>query len=662
MSISYQLFSSYIFLFFFSLTIFGPNQAIALYWRALPTPIINDICEGNGRFVATGPNGVIIWSTNGIDWYTALNPQSGYYKSLNGVCYGNGYFIAVGRYGVILRSSDGKQWTTCISQTTAELTSVYAAEGHYVAVGKDATILISTDGYNWEPVSYNETGVGFYELGDLGSVVFGSGAWVALESSNTTGVWSDDGINWYRIYVGASRDNDVIHDGERFVAASGGGSQSAISISTDGINWQKMSSPGSLKGAIAYGNGIYIAITVTGEILASEDLLIWTEVAKAQNIARLEFANNCFIGVGYNKSVISKDGLNWLVRSSPTFSTNATDCTWFKSQLYIVGSNGYLAAYNQELNIQTPLTSNTNSSLLAVANNDTCIVAVGSDGVAIRTIDGINWSPVNTNTTSHLYDLLYANNYFFAVGSNGTICRSPDGIVWNKLNSSVTNDLRNIASDGAQIIVSGWHHTLLISTDSQTWTTIDFSESENINNIAYGNGVFVAINNYGSLWYSEDGRNWESVPSGYVGWHNDILFGDDQFVLLAESGQIQTSIDGLNWQLEANEFGGEVKRMRRLTYNNNQFFCVGDGAIIMTSNKLPIDHVQIQLDMITPQELAISTSENIYGSIFDIEFSDDLINWVTISKDRTNTLDDYFHIHRLDNADSPQFYRIKHAE
>ncbi|UKS24193.1 fibronectin type III domain-containing protein [Paenibacillus sp. HWE-109] len=135
----------------------GSNWSIQLTATALN---YNGITYGNGKFVTVGmyPTGtgtfrpVIDSSTNGTNWSSSPLILNSYYnKQLNGVAYGNGKFIAVGTGGLILYSTDAITWSAASPATSSNLNAVAYDEstGKFIAVGNDGTILSSSTGATW---------------------------------------------------------------------------------------------------------------------------------------------------------------------------------------------------------------------------------------------------------------------------------------------------------------------------------------------------------------------------------------------------------------------------------------------------------------------------------------------------------------------------------
>lgn len=68
--------------------------------------LLNQICYGNGKFVAVGTDGDILYGTSNI-WNKT---SSGVDTDIKSVAYGNGIYVAVGDSGVVLTSLNGIDW------------------------------------------------------------------------------------------------------------------------------------------------------------------------------------------------------------------------------------------------------------------------------------------------------------------------------------------------------------------------------------------------------------------------------------------------------------------------------------------------------------------------------------------------------------------------
>lgn len=94
-------------------------------WTNQPSHFSGNSISGmifvNGSFVAAADNGVMITSTNGVDWVPQQTPAS---KALFGVAYGNGSYVFVGDNGTTLQSSSDNANTPILTGTYLALEGI----------------------------------------------------------------------------------------------------------------------------------------------------------------------------------------------------------------------------------------------------------------------------------------------------------------------------------------------------------------------------------------------------------------------------------------------------------------------------------------------------------------------------------------------------------
>ncbi len=149
--------------------------------NAFPT----GIAYGDGLFVATSGSsqGAIISSSDGLVW-TQCYAGSGPGTALNGIIYGGGQFVATGNNGTIVSSTDGVNWVPRSSGVTQDLGGICYGGGQFVADGNGDeggnVIISSADGINWKLRYTDPT----YSLPWLGGVAYGEGRFVVTAPSS----------------------------------------------------------------------------------------------------------------------------------------------------------------------------------------------------------------------------------------------------------------------------------------------------------------------------------------------------------------------------------------------------------------------------------------------------------------------------------------------
>lgn len=128
--------------------------------REYARPTFNGIAVGNGIVVAVGttvyvsydavsPPAIITSIDNGLTWVRRYVAFGGY---LTHILFDGTKFVAAGNYGLIVTSTDGINWTV-VSHGGALNTINVLPDGRLMAAGEGGQMLFSVDGSNWTELS-----------------------------------------------------------------------------------------------------------------------------------------------------------------------------------------------------------------------------------------------------------------------------------------------------------------------------------------------------------------------------------------------------------------------------------------------------------------------------------------------------------------------------
>jgi hypothetical protein len=261
----------------------------------------NELTFASGLFVGVGS--AIRTSPDGSEWTTQTSgiPES---YILDGVSFGQGQFVAVGSVGLLLTSSNGVNWVRRNSGTTFNFVSVAHGGGQFVAVGNNDvmsqhTIVTSTNGSNWT--------ARLTTSGALSRIAYGNGMFAALGENGAIRT-STNGINWTSRASGTTGGLvDVAFGNNRFVAVGESGNGDAISVtSPDGITWALGTMVTGQAGSVysvTYGSGVFAALQIRSggySILSSVDGTHWTRNSSiiSEPAVGIGYFNNRFIAYG----------------------------------------------------------------------------------------------------------------------------------------------------------------------------------------------------------------------------------------------------------------------------------------------------------------------------------------------------------------------------
>jgi len=335
--------------------------------------------------------------------------------------------------------------------------------------------------------------------------------------------------------------------------------------SLEAWHWRNPLPQGNQLNGVAYGRGLFVAVSSGSTIITSPDGVHWTAVTTGaiQGLNAITYGNGLFVAVGgyetpshsYSGTVAtSADGINWTVRND-------------------------LAISNY-------------SRLFGVAFGNGIFVAVGELGTIFTSPDGITWSAGTSVTSENLTAVTFGNGVFVAVGFRGTILTSVDGKTWSQSISGTQATLYGAGhGNGLFVAVGGTYGgrtspttgIVLTSDDGITWN-VSAATGSPLSGIAFGNNTFVATG--GVILVSGNGMNWNEHQAPATSLTSSVVWGNNVFVSVwagAVKPDIAVSPDGASWGAVGKDFLADVSGIRSIAYGNSTFVMVGWSGAIFTS-------------------------------------------------------------------------------
>ena len=273
----------------------------------------------------------------------------------------------------------------------------------------------------------------------------------------------------------------------------------------------------------------------------------------------------------------------------PKGGTGATDAATALANLGAAPAehvHSYIQFVNKELSIPKHPDTFDFDAWESIAYGNGKFVAVGSNGNAAYSTDGINWTPINMYFSDEITEniwmesVAFGNGKFVAVGranydDTPDAAYSTDGINWTQTYLQTDVIWYSIAYGNGKFVAVGSSGNAAYSTDGINWTqtSMPISYSTTDISITFGNGKFVVVAYDGTAAYSTDGINWTqtSMPSS-SSWRS-IAYGNSMFVV-AGSGKIAYSADGINWT-ETNISSAKTEALFSIAYGGDKFVAVG---------------------------------------------------------------------------------------
>ncbi|KZE43352.1 hypothetical protein AV540_25165, partial [Brevibacillus parabrevis] len=259
-------------------------------------------------------------STASAGSWAEVNTGLGNYNLKLG--YHNGTWLAFDTQRDYALSTNGTTWSKAADPFGCAVNATYHFKTKWIAACSEGKIFTLNEGLN--PVVAgnwvsNNTGVGvgvtFSEIASDGSKV------VVVSSNSSTVLVSTDGQTWtQRTVAGITGFNSVTYgEGQYIAVGKATGGAFVIYSSGDGETWQKVNtaSPTKQLYGVAYGNGVFVAVGLTGYLYVSDDGVNWTVKTPpaglgAISYATVTFGEGHFFAGGTSQTIISSpDGSTW---------------------------------------------------------------------------------------------------------------------------------------------------------------------------------------------------------------------------------------------------------------------------------------------------------------------------------------------------------------
>lgn len=288
----------------------------AITWTADPFPVSTELYAVTfcgDLYVATGDQGVIFTSADGLAWTQRTGSSTRHVRGLAGQSRGA---VAVGRRGLILTAQDGQKWQRLDGITQEDLNAIVYHKTRYVAVGGTASSFIatSTNGVDWATWRSPD--------GSPLLAVAAKGPMALAVGLHGTVVQSDHD-SWALTIVAGTPDFRAVAPGEDlFVAIARpdpvgyppSATPSVILTSEDGLSWIPQLTNTLPINRLAAGADLFVAVGQTGHALISPDGFQWQPVTLGINdLTDLIFAKGLFVATGRGGELYSStNGLDWV--------------------------------------------------------------------------------------------------------------------------------------------------------------------------------------------------------------------------------------------------------------------------------------------------------------------------------------------------------------
>jgi photosystem II stability/assembly factor-like uncharacterized protein len=337
--------------------VYGSDPLDTWHVRAVPAATglnLDGVAYGNGRWVIVGQDGIILSSTDGLEWQSEVNPNAP--KGLEDVLFANGMFVAFGtQSNNLLTSTDGQHWTPQTPNFSGAFEMVHDGT-RFVSVVAGSFVVASTNGVNWANLPRCAAQY------DIGGVAYGNGIYVEA-GYKRTGTPPDlymttDLKGWTQQDSKVTQNLMNVGFGlGMFVAV---GQKGAITTSPDGINWtaQKSAHTGFIWDVATDGKTL-VAAAQWGRMLTSTDGANWKvhETDLVWHMTDVAYGNGTFVAVGWEGQIVQSDPVVTAPPSGEIRLTNPTKTGPFEFQLKGEAGTAYTIQGSADLKTWTPVSS-----------------------------------------------------------------------------------------------------------------------------------------------------------------------------------------------------------------------------------------------------------------------------------------------------------------
>lgn len=379
---------------------------------------INDIIWNGKTWVAVGNTGLVLTSSNGIQWQeiSAGAPLTEFWD----IAWNGEQWIGVGNKGSIVSSTDGINWQKQASPTHLSIHTIQWNGQDWIAIasgsdrdsyGYGLRALHSRDGKNWS-ISYQ---IDRRYIDFFSHLEWDGEQWILIDD-NHTHFFNSDASQWQtHSHTAFDKIQNIKWNGQQWLAI---GQYGSLYQSTDAINWNLIIQESKLQDSevqgdeanptssqtirrfhdIEWNGNVWIMVGQVvangkykhGIIMQSDDGINWQQVWFEPNRPLYSVAYNeeqwVAIGAGENRfysiSLTSPDGMEWN-RHPVIYYTQLQQVQWNDYQWIALSRNHIFYTSNDGMSWQPQTATNNYESLNRLAWNGQQWVAVGDKGTII---------------------------------------------------------------------------------------------------------------------------------------------------------------------------------------------------------------------------------------------------------------------------------------
>jgi hypothetical protein len=265
------------------------------------------------------------------------------------------------------------------------------------------------------------------------------------------------------------------------------GSDSAVHISTNGTEWNKVftATSGPFNG-IAGNSYRTMAVGIQKVIHSVNNSGTWFQnnLGSPYQLFDIAWSGSQFVLVGADGRVVTSiDGTGWTSRNSGTAGTLTAIAKTGSTVTAVSDLDSIFESADHGVTWTSHYTGTGN--MQAITASASVRVAVGSSGRIISSADGLSWTRRTSNTTASLNTVAWSGRNFIAAGARGIILSSTNGTDWSTDTSLTGVVFYCSAVKGDTVLLCGYSTTdtsLVIAKYTEQSVGINNSIAEDFSN------------------------------------------------------------------------------------------------------------------------------------------------------------------------------------
>jgi len=310
-----------------------------------------------------------------------------------------------------------------------------------------------------------------------------------------------------------------------------------VAVLSKGVTWTARTS-GTTAGlsSVVWTGTQFVAVGSSSTVLTSPDGITWTQRALGSstpaNLTSVAWSGQTLVAISTSltgNAFSSSDGISWSPLSLPlAIGSTSGSVVSSADSVLLIGSNSGTARFigrsvdhglTWNLDTVPKSSSKLPQSVQAFARHNGRLVAMGSNGFAVSSVNGGTWTTLSTETTwprpyggiidYTITSIVSTGTYAVGVGLAGHVTRSADGITWQQPRNvaripedapteATIGDLYSVTFTGTSLVAVGAGNHVVSADGGANWAPVQ-TGATTLSSVAWNGIRLVAVGNGGAI-------------------------------------------------------------------------------------------------------------------------------------------------------------------